>query len=146
MMNAKIFGQRLSKLLPDTEEKLVQELKMSEHTVHSWCLGKCHPRYSAMIQVCEYVQALPDYLLGITDVNNYEDYVYIGMDINYLARKTVRDYHSVAELSRKSGLSHKIWDNAISKGEITTSTAVKIAKFLNVDINEMFGYYNKESL
>lgn len=105
--------------------------------------------YCAMRRICVALEVTPSFLLGCSDVNEYEDYVYDkDATLEYPIKKLIKRMGGVKEvidhleLSACTIYSCKAKERENIKASL--GTVVKIANGGNYDIDELYGFFRKE--
>ncbi|MDR0286707.1 MAG: helix-turn-helix transcriptional regulator [Clostridiales bacterium] len=71
-----IFATRLRGLMEKkntTHQQLAYKLNVSRQAVSSYYFGKRQPNFQKLIEIAEYFNVSTDYLLGVTELRNYDE-------------------------------------------------------------------------
>jgi len=92
------LGERILKLLDEkdmTQKQLAEELNIALSTLNGYIRNYREPDYNMIITIAQHLNTTVDYLIGFTDLPNYEFFGELYNDYNNLSpksRKQLQEY------------------------------------------------------
>ena len=142
-----IFAARLKEIMEDNNEmtptELTRVLKCDIHAVSRWLNEDCFPRFSTLLKITEYFKITIDFLLGLSDDENFTR---VSTTPKFLERLTLllqEQNLTKYQLAKES----KIEQATISKwfaGQYMpdASSLIKLSNYFEVTIEYLLGFSN----